>query len=308
MGLIATSKVVARAEMPGTPHLIQPGDREWVTAIECINASGWVIPTTIIFKGKVHIQGWYEDSCLPGDWRIELSPNGWTSDEIGLRWLQNTFIPATTSRTVGRYRLLVLDGHGSHLTPQFDKACSDNNIIPICMPPHSSHLLQPLDVGCFGPLKRAYGDFTSSKTRLGIHHINKFDFLEGYPQAHAKVFTPSNIQSSFAAAGIAPFNPDRVLQKLNIILATPTPPSSRDGPSTSSSTLVTPHTVRQLHRQASSVKKLLKRGSKSPSTPSKKALQQIIKGCETVIYNTAQLVNDNHILRAANKEVIKKKS
>ncbi len=32
MGLIATSRVVSRAEMPRTPHLIQPG-REWVTAI-----------------------------------------------------------------------------------------------------------------------------------------------------------------------------------------------------------------------------------------------------------------------------------
>lgn len=53
--------------MPGTPHLIQTGDQEWVTAIKYINASGWAIPTTIIFKGKVPMQGWFEDSCLPGD-------------------------------------------------------------------------------------------------------------------------------------------------------------------------------------------------------------------------------------------------
>jgi hypothetical protein len=45
------------------------------------------------------------------------------------------------------YRLLILDGHSSHLTPQFDEICSQNNIIPICMPAHSSHLLQPLDIG-----------------------------------------------------------------------------------------------------------------------------------------------------------------
>lgn len=80
-----------------------------------------------------------------------------TTDEIGLRWLQKVFIPAKTSRTVGRYRLVILDGHGSHLTPGFDKACRDNGIITVCMPDHSSHLLQPLDAGCFGPLKRAYG-------------------------------------------------------------------------------------------------------------------------------------------------------
>lgn len=87
MGLIATSKVVARSDMPGKPHLVQPGNREWVTAIECINASGRAIPTTIIPKGKVYIEGWYQESRLPDDWRIEVSQNGWTTDEIGLRWL-----------------------------------------------------------------------------------------------------------------------------------------------------------------------------------------------------------------------------
>jgi hypothetical protein len=114
-----------------------------------LNPLHWVLPSCIIFKGKVHIEGWYQDHTLPPDWRVEVSQNGWTTDEIGLRWLQKVFIPATTSRTVGRYRLLILDGHGSHLTPGFDKACRDNDIIAICMPAHSSHLLQPLDVGCF---------------------------------------------------------------------------------------------------------------------------------------------------------------
>ena len=100
---------------------------------------GWVLPPCIIFKGSVHIEGWYQESKLPPNWRIEVSPNGWTSDEIGLRWLQKVFIPETNDRMTGSYRLLVLDGHGSHLTPEFDKVCSENNIILICMPPHSSN-------------------------------------------------------------------------------------------------------------------------------------------------------------------------
>lgn len=57
MGVIAISKVIARSEMPGKPHLIQPGNQEWVTAIKYINMSGWAILTTIIFKGKVYIKG-----------------------------------------------------------------------------------------------------------------------------------------------------------------------------------------------------------------------------------------------------------
>jgi len=63
------------------------------------------------------------------------------------------------------YRLLILDGHGSHLTPEFDQICSDNDIIPICMPAHSSNYLQPLDVSVFAPLKKAYGKLVKKKMK-----------------------------------------------------------------------------------------------------------------------------------------------
>ena len=49
------------------------------------------------------------------------------------------------------------------------------------MPSYSSHLLQPLDVGCFTPLKRAYGRLVSDLTRASYNHIDKLDFLTEYP-------------------------------------------------------------------------------------------------------------------------------
>jgi hypothetical protein len=107
----------------------------------------------VIFKATKYSQeGWFE--TLPDDWRINISDNGWTTDKIGMDWLINHFIPHTNSRVMGIYRMLVLDGHGSHLTAEFDRTCTKNHIIPICMPPHSSHLLQSLDVSCFAVLKR----------------------------------------------------------------------------------------------------------------------------------------------------------
>ncbi|KAK4098673.1 DDE-domain-containing protein, partial [Parathielavia hyrcaniae] len=75
-----------------------------------------------------------------------VSDNGWTTDELTFEWLQEVFEPQTRNRTVGQYRLLILDGHGSHLTPAFDKFCTEHRILTECMPPHSSHYLQPLDV------------------------------------------------------------------------------------------------------------------------------------------------------------------
>ena len=241
MGLCTTHKVITRAEYYGRRSVLQQGNREWVTAIESINAMGWVLPLTLIFKGKLYNQAWFKD--LPPDWRFEVSANGWTTDEIGLRWLQKQFIPSTNSRTRGVYRLLVLDGHGSHLTPQLDQICAEHKIIPICMPAHSSHLLQPLDIGCFAVLKRSYGNLNSQKMRLGINYIDKLDFLAQYPQARADAFKADTIRNSFRAAGLVPINAEPVLLKLNIQLRTPTPPASRG----SQSSAFNPHTPANVH-------------------------------------------------------------
>jgi hypothetical protein len=49
------------------------------------------------------------------------------------------------------------------------------------MPAHLSHLLQPLDVDCFGLLKRVYRGLIKAKSWLGFYYINKHDFLQAYP-------------------------------------------------------------------------------------------------------------------------------
>lgn len=55
MGLVSTAKVVTRADY-GRRSVIQPGNREWVTTVEAINACGWVLPPLIIFKGKRYLE------------------------------------------------------------------------------------------------------------------------------------------------------------------------------------------------------------------------------------------------------------
>ena len=118
----------------------QPGNQEWVTVIEAVNCKGWVLPAKVIFLGKVHMESWYQ-SGVPEDWWIGVSKKGWTDDEHGLHWLQEIFDPVTRRRSVGKYRLLILDGHGSHVTPAFDQYCRNNDIVVLQMPAHSSHLL-----------------------------------------------------------------------------------------------------------------------------------------------------------------------
>ncbi|KAG6990073.1 ATP-dependent DNA helicase pif1 [Fusarium oxysporum f. sp. conglutinans] len=140
MGVIASGMVVTGAERRGRPKLVQPGSREWITVIQAINAEGWAIPPFIIGAGQYHLATWYRESSLPGDWAIATSPNGWTDNEIGLEWLKH-FDRCTTKQSKNRYRLLILDGHESHHSVDFERYCKANKVITLCMPPHSSHLL-----------------------------------------------------------------------------------------------------------------------------------------------------------------------
>ncbi|CEO58510.1 hypothetical protein PMG11_03229 [Penicillium brasilianum] len=274
MGLVSTQKVVTRAEICGRPRLLQSGNRECVTTIEAISADGYSLPLCVIFKAK----------------------------------LQKLFIPSTNSRVRGRFRLLILDGHGSHLTPQFDRICAENDIIPLCMPPHASHLLQPLDIGCFAVVKRAYGRFVSDLIRQGYNHIDKIDFLMDYQHARLEAFQkPSTIQNSFAAAGLVLINAERVLSKLNISLRTPTPLGSRLSTSSSQFTPKTPRTIVQLNKQSSMLKDLLNQRSNSPPSPVGAILNRIIKGHSEALHQTALLAQEVSNLRMANTRIVKKR-
>ncbi|KZT51130.1 CENP-B protein [Calocera cornea HHB12733] len=114
--------------------------------------------------------------------------------------------------------MLVLDGHESHVNAEFNTYCKEHDIIPLCLPPHSSHLTQPLDISLFGPLKRAYSDKINNLVRGGVTHIKKDDFFPAFRAAFQVAFKEQNIKSGFRAAGLVPFNPDAVLSKLTLRL------------------------------------------------------------------------------------------
>jgi hypothetical protein len=213
MGVASTSKVVTSSDTAGRATVIQPGNREWVTTIESVNASGWCIPLFVILSGKLHQASWYQG--LPQDW---------TNDGLGIKWIHH-FNRHTESRSSGAYGLLIVDGHSSHATPEFDQFCKENKIITLCMPAHTSHLLQPLDVGCFSPLKVMYGHEVAELARQGIFHVDKVNFLWIYTKIRPIVLSDQNIKAGFQATGFIPFSPERGLTSLTVV-RTPSPPGT----------------------------------------------------------------------------------
>jgi hypothetical protein len=75
------------------------------------------------------------------------------------------------------------------------------------MPAYTSHILQPLDVSCFGLLKKVYGSQIEMKIRLSINHIIKEEFLPAFLIAHRQVMIARTITSGFRVTGLMPFDP-----------------------------------------------------------------------------------------------------
>jgi hypothetical protein len=256
--------------------------------------------------GKHHLSSWYDNSPLPNDWVIATSENGWTTNERGLEWIQH-FDKHTKARTTGVYRLLVLDGHDSHHSTDFELYCKQNNIITLCMPPHSSHILQPLDVGCFSPLKTAYGKQIEGMMRASITHITKEDFLPAFCMAFQAAITPENTQGGSRGAGLVPFDPEKVISQLDIRLKTPTPSNSRPS---SAHTWVskTPNNPTEASLQSTLIKNRIAQHQNSSPTEILRAVDIFAKGTSKVMHQLALLRAENQSLRAANEALSKRRT
>jgi hypothetical protein len=86
------------------------------------------------------------------------------------------------------------------------------------MPAYASYLLQPLDIKYFKPLKKAYGREIERLVRCSITYISKTEFFPAFHAAHRAAITESNIKGGFRGAGLAPFDPENVISKLDVQL------------------------------------------------------------------------------------------
>ena len=197
---------------------LQAGSRKWVTVLACVCADGTAIPPGIIYEAAGEdIQSSWVDDIDPQHHSVHFttSSTGWTNNDVGLAWLEQVFNRYTKQKSRVQYRLLILDGHGSHITMDFIKYCDDNRILLAILPPHSTQTLQPLDVACFAPLAQNYTSELTTFTQQGLGWlpVKKGDFFLLFWRAWVKSFTTTTILSSFEATGIYPPNPSRVLDR-----------------------------------------------------------------------------------------------
>jgi hypothetical protein len=171
-----------------------------VSLLATICADGTALPPGIIYASKNStIQSRWVADIEPGKHSIHVasSPSGWTNNDIGLAWLEQVFDRYTKAKAQLRYRLLIVDGHGSHLTQDFIGFCHQNRIILAVLPPHSTQTLQPLDVVCFKPLSSQYSNELDSHLQQsqGLSPLEKGDFFNLFWPAWVSTFTTDLVKT-----------------------------------------------------------------------------------------------------------------
>ena len=189
------------------PPAVTPGKGETVTVIGCGNALGQQKPPFFIFPG----QGMRQEllaGATPGTDET-VSPTRWSNMEIFQYYLTSHFPKYAHCKSESQPLLVLYDGHRSHISlPLIDWAReSRDHTIHL----FTSHVLQPLDVGCFGPFERIYN--TDCHKYMGEHSctgLDKHSICGEACNAYSKSLSPTNLIGSFRKAGIYEFNPSVV--------------------------------------------------------------------------------------------------
>ncbi len=85
--------------------------------------------------------------------------------------------------------MLIVDGYASHVSTEFIRFAQQHKIVCLCLPIHSTHLLQLLDVGVFGLLKQNYKTLLAEKTQFTTYNIDKADFIALIQKAQQRGIT-----------------------------------------------------------------------------------------------------------------------
>jgi len=141
---------------------------------------------------------------------------GWTNDNLAYELLTKVFdrFSRSKARNGRDWRLLIIDGHGSHVNMRFLHWYAEHHILVAVYPPHSTHRVQPLDVGSFSPLAIYYRQQLDAfwHRSQGLSSLSKHDFFTLFWNGYHKAFTANNIARGWSKTGLYPFNPEAVMQ------------------------------------------------------------------------------------------------
>jgi hypothetical protein len=114
----------------------QDGSREFISLLSTICTDGTRVPPALIYKGSSRDlqSSWIEDLQESQEAYFASSANGWSSNAFGIIYITTVFDPATQAKTGRGRRLLIVDGHLSHVNLEFLNTCDRLKILVLILP------------------------------------------------------------------------------------------------------------------------------------------------------------------------------
>nr|XP_023024930.1 uncharacterized protein LOC111513006 [Leptinotarsa decemlineata] len=182
----------------------------------CGNATGELMPMYVVYKADHLWTTWTEGG--PKSCRYNRYKSGWFDAGIFEDWFFSTVLPRLKKQD--GYKVLIGDNLSSHINVEVIKAFEENQIRFVCLPLHSTHLTQPLDVAYFHPMKIAWRQIirnwkqTSEGQKFGT--VQKDHFAKLLQQLQADVLEAKgvNLISGFKKCGIVPLDKNQLMSRL----------------------------------------------------------------------------------------------
>ena len=206
-------KVYVGVAQKNAYYIIPDGTKTSFTVLFCGNAAGTFLPPLTIYKSEGLWDTWMMNG-VPGA-AYSNSSSGWMLGHNFEGWMDKVFVPYVKRVCLGHKVVLTYDGHNSHITYNTIRMAIDNNITILCLPPHSSHALQPLDVGVFSSVKGNWRSLVSKFYNMTQLKLSKEVFPALLKDLWASL-KGENLVAGFRACGLHPFNSDAVNDKIVI--------------------------------------------------------------------------------------------
>ena len=187
-----------------------------ITVICCGSASGSAVPPFFVFPEEKMMRELME-GATPGA-EGGVSEYGWSSSQLFRDYLEDHFLKHVQMKN-GEKVLLVLDGHKSHLSVRLTQWARERNIILCILSPRTSHILQPLEVGCFEPMEQLYNSeckkFLHKRDKSQRGDVVRYNICEKICKAYNEAMSAVNLIAAFQETGIHPLD-RRVISPENL--------------------------------------------------------------------------------------------
>lgn len=196
------------------PERILNSSKSCISMMFAGTASGHLLPPYVCYKAERLYDAWVAGG--PPGARYNRSKSGWIDEETFADWFKTVALP--WAKSLEGKKVVIGDNLSTHFSADVLKMCEQHDIRFVCLPPNATHLLQPLDVAFFRPLKGAWRQIlcdwkVTADRRLSNLPKNQFPSLLAKLCETISANQAKNLQAGFRACGIYPLDPKHVLDK-----------------------------------------------------------------------------------------------